>query len=265
MQMDDDHRSVWPTREALQKMLGRLDEERRARAQAPLATRLRHTLDAAAAQAMSGGFRFPYDNFPDLAAGSFLQLERLSWDEEARRGAKLDCYARALRELAGEAPEFADLADALDVLSSGMPSTLLRPRKLRRENKPPEYLELALYAVAAFWCAASELHKRDEKLIVDRVMAEVFGEARTGTEKYANNLGNPWLPLCGRTWDQARFLLKAGLSLSGRKEYQILAYVEAEVQPEGLLAELARRRSTLGDKAAADAAWKAAGVKRSRR
>lgn len=109
------------TAQALQKileMLPRLKEERRARAQAPLATRLRHALDAAAAEAMSG---FPHHNFPDLAA----KLESLVEDEEARRGVKLDCYAEAIRELAGEAPEFADLADALDALGSGMASPLL--------------------------------------------------------------------------------------------------------------------------------------------
>ncbi len=219
-------------------------------------------LDAAAAQAMSG---FPHDNFSDLAVGSFLKLESHVRDEEARRGVRLDCYARAIRELSREAPEFADLADGLEILSSGMASPLLRPRRLRRENKPSEYRELALYAAAAFCCAASELHKKGEKLVVDRIMAEVFGEARTGTERYANNLGNPWLPLCGRTWDQARFLLQEGLNLIERKPYQIFAYVEAELQQGALLEEIARRRSTFGNKAGADAAWRAAGVKRSRR
>lgn len=186
-------------------------------------------------------------------------------DEGARRGVELDCYAKAIRELAAEAPEFADLADALDVLSSGIASRLLRPRRLRRENKPPEYLELALYAAFAFAYAAFDLHKKGEKLVSDRVIAEVFGEARTGNEAYANNLGSPWLPLCGRTWDQARFLLEKGLSLIGLKKYQILAYVEAGLQPVALPEEIARRRSTQGDKAAADAAWRAAGVKRLRR
>lgn len=255
------------TAQALQKileMLPRLKEEGRAPAQAPLATRLRHALDAAAAEAMSG---FPHHNFPDLAAGSFLQLESLVEDEEARRGVKLDCYAEAIRELAGEAPEFADLADALDALGSGMASPLLRPRWLRRENKPPECLELACYAAVAFLYAAFDVHKKGEKLVSDRVMAEVFGEARTGSETYANNLGSPWLPLCGRTWDQARFLLEKGLSQFRQKKYQIFACVEAELQlhPGALLVEIARRRSTLGHKSAAEAAWSAAGVKRSRR
>jgi hypothetical protein len=260
MQLDKD------TVKALQEMLEtlpQLKEERRARAKAPLAIRLRYRLDVAAAEAMNGGL--PHENFPDLAAGSFLQLESLVEDEEARRGFKLDCYAEAIRELAGEAPEFADLADALDDLSSGRASLLLRPRRLRRQNKPPKYLDLALYVAVAFAYAAFDLHKKGGKLVSDRVMAEIFGEARTGTEAYANNLGSPWLPLCDRTWDQARFLLETGLSLIGRKQYQIFAYAEAGLQPLAELEEIARGRSILANKAAADAAWKAAGVKRSRR
>jgi hypothetical protein len=119
-------------------------------------------LDAAAAQPAIG---FPLDDWPHIA-GSFLQLESMVEDEEARRSDKLHCYAAAIRGLAGEVPEFGDLAEALEVQNSGKTSPLLRPRRLPRENKPPEYLELALYAVAAFWCAASELHKRDEKLSI---------------------------------------------------------------------------------------------------
>jgi hypothetical protein len=252
----------WLTPEDLREMRRRLERERLALAQAPLAVRLRHILDVAAAEAMSG---FPHDNFPDLAPGSFLQLEGQVRNREARRGAKLGCYARAIRELVGEAPEFADLAEALEILNSGTASPLLRPRLWRRENKPPAYLDLALYVAIAFSYAAYDLHKKGVKLVVDRVMAEVFGEARTGNESYANNLLNPWLPLCGRTWDQARFLLKKGFSMTGRDKDQILAYIELGFLPGALPEEMARRRSTLNDKAAANAAWRAAGVKRSRR
>jgi hypothetical protein len=118
-----------------------------------------------------------------------------------------------------------------------MASPLLRPRRLRRQNKSPEYQDLALYAAAAFVYAAYDLHKKGEKLVVDRIMAEVFGETRTGGESYANNLGNPWLPLCGRTWDQARFLLENGLRLIGWKTDKVLMYTEGGLQPRGELLE----------------------------
>jgi hypothetical protein len=197
MQMEDDRSSVGRALEVLQAQRRRLEEERRARAQSPeppLAIRLRHVLDATA----HANIGFPFNDIPDYAAGSFLQLESLVADDEARRGIKLDCYADAIRELAGKVPEFAEIADALDYLNAGRAAPLLRPRRRGRQNKPPEYCALALYAAGAFGCAAFDLHKKGEKLVVDRVMAEVFGEARTGTESYANNLGNPWLPLCGR-------------------------------------------------------------------
>jgi hypothetical protein len=260
-QMDDDRLPTWLTPEGRRKLRRRLDEERRARAQAPLAIRLRHMLDAAAAQP---AIDFPHDDWPDIA-GSFLQLESMVEDEEARRSDKLHCYATAIRGLAAEVSEFGDLAEALEVHNSGNTSPLLRPRRLPRENKPPEYSELARYAAIAFSNAAYDLHERGEKLVVDRVMAEVFGEARTGTENYTNNLLNPWLPLRGRTWDQARFLVEKGFSLMGREKNQILKYVEAGFKPGTLLKETACRRSILKEKDAADAAWRAAGVKPSRR
>jgi hypothetical protein len=258
--MDDDRLPTWLTPEALREMGRRLDKERRTRAQASLAIRLRYVLDVAAAEARTG---FPLDDWPDIAAGSFRKLESIE-NEEARRGVKLYCYAMAIRVLAGEVPELADLADALDVLNSGRASPVLRPRRSRRQNKPPEYRELALYVAVAFVYAAFDLHKKGEKLVSDRVMAEIFAEGRTGTEAYANNLGSAWLPLCGRTWDQARFLLETGLSMIGQKQYQILACAEAGLEPIAELEEIARRRSTLANEAAADAAWRAAGVERSR-
>jgi hypothetical protein len=262
-QMDDDRRPTWLTPEARREMRRQLDEERRARAQAPLAIRLRHMLDVAAAEAVTG---FPHDNLPDhLTAGSFLQLESTVEDEKARRSVQLHCWAAAIRGLAEEAPELGDLAEALEVHNSGKTSPLLQPRRSPRENKPREYLELALYAAIAFSYAAYDLHEEGEKLVVDRVMAEVFGEARTGTESYTNNLLNPWLPLCGRTWEQARFLVDKGFSLIGREKKQIFKYVEAGFKPGPLRKEMARRRSTLKDKSAADAAWRAAGVERSGR
>jgi hypothetical protein len=76
--MDDDRLPTPLTVEALREMRRRLDGERRALAQAPLAMRLRHMLE------------------------SFPQLESMVEDAEARRTIQLDCYAAAIRELAGE-------------------------------------------------------------------------------------------------------------------------------------------------------------------
>jgi hypothetical protein len=192
-----------------------------------------------------------------------------------RLGVQLECYVKAVWELAAEVPEFAALAKALDDQNSGISAPLLQPRKLPRQNKPEPYLDLALYAATAFSYAACDLYKKGEELIFDRVMAEVFGESRTGTEDYADRLGEPWLLLCGRSWGQARFLLETGLSLLGwttrrpepiGPERQIFDYVILGFEPTGALVEIARRRSTLGaDKAAATAAWTAAGVTRSKR
>jgi hypothetical protein len=253
--------------EGLEHLRRQLDEMRRTLRQAPLAARLRQVLDAPAARAMSG---LSLDAYPDLAAGRFLELgSRLN--ETARHGVQQECYARAVRVLAIEAPEFAELADALDALVGGIPAPLLQPPRFPRRNKPEPYLDLALYAAVAFFYTAADLHKRGEKLTFDRVMAEVFGESRTGTEDYAGRLREPWLPLCGRSWRQARFIMEAGLSLFQRGRAheiarQFLELAALGVEPPRALAELACWRSTLGvDKAAAAAAWTAAGVKPQRR
>jgi hypothetical protein len=63
-------------------------------------------------------------------------------------------------------------------------------------------------------------------------------------------------------WDQARFLLEKGLRLMGRETNQIFAWIENDFQPAAM-EEMAK--STLRDEATARAAWRAAGVKRSRR
>jgi hypothetical protein len=176
----------------------------------------------------------------------------------------LEAAAAQARELAAKVPQFTELADTLDALSSETASPLIRPPRGRRENKPPEYRELAVYAAVAFGVAAFELHEKGERLAVDRVMAEVFGATRSGAESYANDLGRPWLPLGGRSWDQARFLVGKGFGLIGCEPRHVFAYVEAGLRPWAVLEEIVARKTALRDEAAADAAWRTAGVKRGR-
>jgi hypothetical protein len=184
-------------------------------------------------------------------------VELTTW-EIVRLRHTLDVAAAQARELAGKIPHLAELAGTLDALS--LSSTVAQPR---RQNKPPQYRELAIYAGVAFGSAAFDLHRKGEKLTVDRVMAEIFGSTRTGGENYANDLRRPWLPLCGRSWDQARSLLERGLSLIGRGAYQVFTDIEDGLEPWVVLGEVAARNAPLRDEAAADAAWQAAGVKRS--
>ncbi|HEY4809157.1 MAG TPA: hypothetical protein VIH81_15635 [Roseiarcus sp.] len=174
----------------------------------------------------------------------------------------LEAAAAQAKELAGKVPRFTELADTLEALSSETASPLIRPPRGRRENKPPEYRELAVYSAVALGLAAFDLHKKGESLTVDRVMAEVFGETRSGAEGYANDLGRPWLPLCGRSWDQARFLVGKGFGLIGCEPRHVFAYVEAGDTPWAVLLEIAIRNAALRDEAAADAVWRSAGVKR---
>jgi hypothetical protein len=256
---------------------------------------LRFALDTAAVRLTTG---LPFRFAPDAIAGSFDDIERLE-DAEAGRRVRLLAYADVIDDLAKTAPEFKALADALGELAGGRESALLQPVRLRRENKPNAYRDLAVYVAIAFFIAAGEIYAdvikesvlafaqaRDDFerngldpfdaivaardkfpagggiVVADRVLAELVGETRTGTESYADNLGEPWLPLRGRSWRQIRELLDKGLELLQRPRWQLIMLIEAGWRPDsGMTAWADEKRRILGKPAGAREAWAAAGVK----